>query len=235
MIDFHPKFIDAMKNYSREKFAADVMAGIIVGIVAIPLAIAFGIASGVGPAEGLVTAIIAGVLISLLGGSKVQIGGPTGAFIVIIYGIIQQYGLGGLAIATIMAGIILVIMGLCRMGTIIKFMPYPIIIGFTGGIAITIFSTQINDLFGMGITEVPANFIDKWICYFGNISNIDVWSAGMGILSVVLIALTPKFSKKIPGSLLAIIVMTVVAVLNLLTMIAAMLLKKTTQKHYYKK
>lgn len=213
MIDFHPKFIDAMKNYSREKFAADVMAGIIVGIVAIPLAIAFGIASGVGPAEGLVTAIIAGVLISLLGGSKVQIGGPTGAFIVIIYGIIQQYGLGGLAIATIMAGIILVIMGLCRMGTIIKFMPYPIIIGFTGGIAITIFSTQINDLFGMGITEVPANFIDKWICYFGNISNIDVWSAGMGILSVVLIALTPKFSKKIPGSLLAIIVMTVVAFL----------------------
>ena len=213
MIDFHPKFIDAMKNYSREKFAADVMAGIIVGIVAIPLAIAFGIASGVGPAEGLVTAIIAGVLISLLSGSKVQIGGPTGAFIVIIYGIIQQYGLGGLAIATIMAGIILVIMGLCRMGTIIKFMPYPIIIGFTGGIAITIFSTQINDLFGMGITEVPANFIDKWICYFGNISNIDVWSAGMGILSVVLIALTPKFSKKIPGSLLAIIVMTVVAFL----------------------
>lgn len=213
LIDFHPKFIDAMKGYSRDKFAADIMAGIIVGIVAIPLAIAFGIASGVGPAEGLMTAVIAGVLISLLGGSKVQIGGPTGAFIVIIYGVIQEFGLGGLAIATIMAGIILVIMGLCRLGTIIKFMPYPIIIGFTGGIAITIFSTQINDLFGLGISNVPANFIDKWVCYFNNFGNIDYWSAAMGVLSVVLIAVTPKFSKKIPGSLLAIIVMTVAAFL----------------------
>lgn len=211
IIDFHPKFIDAMKSYSREKFSADVMAGVIVGIVAIPLAIAFGIASGVGPAEGLMTAVIAGVLISLLGGSKVQIGGPTGAFIVIIYGIIQQYGIAGLALATIMAGIILVIMGLCRLGTVIKFMPYPIIIGFTGGIAITIFSTQINDLFGLGIESVPANFVDKWVCYAQNMKNIDYWSAGMGILSVVLIALTPKFSKKIPGSLLAIVVMTLIA------------------------
>ena len=213
LIDFHPKFFDAMKSYSREKFAADAMAGIIVGIVAIPLAIAFGIASGVGPAEGLMTAIIAGLIISVFGGSKVQIGGPTGAFIVIIYGVIQQYGVGGLAIATIMAGIFLVVMGLCRMGTVIKFMPYPIIIGFTGGIAITIFSTQINDLFGLGIANVPANFIDKWVCYANNISNIDYWSAGMGVLSVVLIALTPKFSKKIPGSLLAIVIMTVIAYL----------------------
>ena len=211
IIDFHPKFIDAMKNYSREKFSADVMAGIIVGIVAIPLAIAFGIASGVGPAEGLMTAVIAGLLISILGGSKVQIGGPTGAFIVIIYGVIQQYGIAGLAIATVMAGIILVVMGLCRLGTIIKFMPYPIIIGFTGGIAITIFSTQMNDLFGLGIENVPANFVDKWVCYAKNISKIDYWSAGMGVLSVVLIALTPKFSKKIPGSLLAIVVMTLAA------------------------
>ena len=213
MIDFHPKFFDAMKSYSRDKFAADVMAGIIVGIVAIPLAIAFGIASGVGPAEGLMTAVIAGVLISMFGGSKVQIGGPTGAFIVIIYGVIQQFGLGGLAIATIMAGIILVVMGLCRLGTIIKFMPYPIIIGFTGGIAITIFSTQINDLFGLGLTDVPANFIDKWILYIKSMCNIDWWSAGMGILSVVLIASTPKFSKKVPGSLLAIVVMTIAAYL----------------------
>ena len=213
IIDFHPKFFGTFKNYSREKFGADVMAGIIVGIVAIPLAIAFGIASGVGPAEGLITAILAGMLISVFGGSKVQIGGPTGAFIIIIYGVIQQYGLGGLAIATIMAGIILIIMGLCRLGTVIKFMPYPIIIGFTGGIAITIFSTQINDLLGLGISNVPANFIDKWICYFDNIGNIDYWSAGMGVLSVVLIAITPKFSKKIPGSLLAIVVMTVVAYL----------------------
>lgn len=212
-IDFHPKFFDTMRNYSRKKFAADAMAGIIVGIVAIPLAIAFGIASGVGPAEGLMTAVVAGLVISVLGGSKVQIGGPTGAFIVIIYGIIQQYGIAGLAIATVMAGVILVVMGLCRLGTVIKYMPYPIIIGFTGGIAITIFSTQINDLFGLGIQNVPANFIDKWVCYFRNFSNIDYWSAGMGVLSVALIALTPRFSKKIPGSLLAIVVMTVIAYL----------------------
>ncbi|MBQ8256753.1 MAG: STAS domain-containing protein [Bacteroidaceae bacterium] len=211
IIDFHPKFFEAMKNYSREKFSADVMAGIIVGVVAIPLAIAFGIASGVGPTEGLVTAIIAGALISIFGGSKVQIGGPTGAFIIIVYGVVQQFGLGGLAIATIMAGIMLVVMGLCRMGGIIKFMPYPIIIGFTGGIAITIFSTQINDLLGLGIESVPANFVDKWVCYFRNIGNIDWWSASMGILSVALIAVTPKFSRKVPGSLLAIVVMTIIA------------------------
>ena len=213
IVDFHPKFFSAVKSYSRDKFSADVMAGIIVGIVAIPLAIAFGIASGVGPAEGLVTAILAGLLISLFGGSKVQIGGPTGAFIVIVYGVIQQFGIGGLAIATVMAGIILIIMGLCHMGAVIKFMPYPIIVGFTGGIAITIFSTQMNDLIGLGIGNVPANFIDKWLCYFDHASDIDPWSTGMGILSVLLIALTPKFSKKIPGSLLAIVVMTVAAFL----------------------
>lgn len=184
------------------------MAGIIVGIVAIPLAIAFGIASGVGPTEGLVTAIIAGLLISVFGGSKVQIGGPTGAFIVIIYGIIQQFGLGGLAIATIMAGIILVVMGLCKLGTIIKFMPYPIIIGFTGGIAITIFSTQMNDLFGLGIADVPANFIDKWICYFQHLGQINWWAFAVGILSILIICYTPKISKKIPGSLAAIVLMT---------------------------
>ena len=211
LIDFSPKFFSIFKNYSREKFSADLMAGMIVGVVAIPLAIAFGIASGVGPTEGLVTAIIAGLLISVFGGSKVQIGGPTGAFIVIIYGVIQQYGLAGLTIATIMAGVILLIMGLCRMGSIIKFMPYPIIVGFTGGIAITIFSTQMNDLLGLGISEVPANFIDKWICYFSNMSNIDWWSAAMGLLSIAIIALTPKVSKKVPGSLLAIIIMTIAA------------------------
>ena len=211
LIDFKPKFFSAIKNYSREKLSADVMAGMIVGVVAIPLAIAFGIASGVGPTEGLVTAIIAGLIISVFGGSKVQIGGPTGAFIVIIYGVIQQYGLAGLTIATIMAGVILVLMGIFRLGSVIKFMPYPIIVGFTGGIAITIFSTQMNDLFGLGISDVPANFIDKWICYFNNFGNIDWWSAGMGILSIVVIALTPKISKKVPGSLLAIIVMTIAA------------------------
>ena len=197
-----------MKGYNFDTFSKDAMAGIIVGIVAIPLAIAFGIASGVGPTEGLVTAIIAGVLISVFGGSKVQIGGPTGAFIVIIYGIIQQFGLGGLAIATIMAGVMLVLMGIFKLGSIIKFMPYPIIVGFTGGIAITIFSTQMNDLFGMGIESVPANFIDKWICYFNNIGNINWWSFAVGILSILIIVYTPKFSKKVPGSLLAIVIMT---------------------------
>ena len=209
-IDFRPKLLSTLKGYNFESFSKDFMAGIIVGIVAIPLAIAFGIASGVGPTEGLVTAIIAGFLISVFGGSKVQIGGPTGAFIVIIYGIIEQYGVGGLAIATIMAGVILVLMGLFRLGSVIKFMPYPIIVGFTGGIAITIFSTQMNDLFGMGIEDVPANFIDKWVCYFENIGNINLWSAAIGLLSILIIVYTPKFSKKIPGSLLAIVVATVI-------------------------
>ena len=207
-IDFRPKLFSTIKGYNMAAFSKDFMAGIIVGIVAIPLAIAFGIASGVGPTEGLVTAIIAGLLISVFGGSKVQIGGPTGAFIVIIYGIIQQFGLGGLAIATIMAGVMLVLMGIFKLGSVIKFMPYPIIVGFTGGIAITIFSTQMNDLFGMGITNVPANFIDKWVCYFNNIGNIDWWSFLIGLLSILIIVYTPKFSKKVPGSLLAIILMT---------------------------
>ena len=207
-IDFRPKLFSTLKGYNFESLSKDFMAGIIVGIVAIPLAIAFGIASGVGPTEGLVTAIIAGLLISVFGGSKVQIGGPTGAFIVIIYGIIQEFGLGGLAIATIMAGVMLVLMGVFKLGSVIKFMPYPIIVGFTGGIAITIFSTQMNDLFGMGIESVPANFIDKWVCYFNNIGNIDWWSFAVGILSILIIVYTPRFSKKIPGSLLAIVLMT---------------------------
>ena len=158
---FAPKFFQTIRHYSRAQFGQDALAGVIVGIVAIPLAIAFGISSGVGPTEGLVTAIIAGLLISLFGGSKVQIGGPTGAFIVIIYGIIQQYGLTGLIIATIMAGILLIIMGLARFGSVIKFVPYPVIVGFTAGIAVTIFSTQMNDFFGLGLSDVPANFVEK--------------------------------------------------------------------------
>ena len=207
-IDFRPKLLDTLRGYNKDKFAKDIMAGIIVGIVAIPLAIAFGIASGVGPTEGLVTAIIAGFIISALGGSRVQIGGPTGAFIVIIYGIIQQFGVGGLAIATIMAGVMLVLMGVFKLGTIIKFMPYPIIVGFTAGIAVTIFSTQINDLLGLGIEDVPANFVDKWACYFTNLGNINWWSLGIGLGSIAIIVGTPYISKKMPGSLLAIIVMT---------------------------
>lgn len=207
-IDFDPKIFYTLRHYDRAKFMKDIMAGIIVGIVAIPLAIAFGIASGVGPTEGLVTAIIAGFIISALGGSRVQIGGPTGAFIVIIYGIIQQFGVGGLAIATIMAGIMLVLMGVFKLGSIIKFMPYPIIVGFTAGIAVTIFSTQINDLFGLGIEDVPANFIEKWKCYFANLGNTNWWALGIGLASILIIVGTPYISKKLPGSLLAIVIMT---------------------------
>ncbi len=208
---FKPKLFSTLKNYTKANLVADTMAGLIVGIVAIPLAIAFGIASGVGPTEGLITAIIAGFLISFLGGTKVQIGGPTGAFIVIVYGIIQQYGISGLMIATIMAGILLVIMGFCKMGNIIKFVPYPIIIGFTGGIALTIFSTQMNDLFDLGITNVPADFIHKWMCYFQNITHINWWAFAIGVCSILIIVFTPKISKKIPGSLIAIILMTLLA------------------------
>ena len=207
-VDFKPRLFSTLKDYNKQLFAKDAMAGIIVGIVAIPLAIAFGIASGVGPTEGLVTAIMAGFIISALGGSKVQIGGPTGAFIVIIYGIIQQFGLTGLIIATILAGVMQILMGVFKLGSIIKFMPYPIIVGFTGGIAITIFSTQMNDLFGLGISNVPANFIDKWACYFQNISNVNWGALLIGVLSILVIVFTPKISKKIPGSLLAIIIMT---------------------------
>ncbi len=206
---FQPKIFETLKHYSKEKFTADIMAGIIVGIVAIPLAVAFGIASGVGPTEGLVTAIIAGFIISFFGGSRVQIGGPTGAFIVIVYGIIQQHGLAGLLIATIMAGIMLVLMGVFKLGNIIKFVPYPVIIGFTAGIAVTIFSTQIKDLFGLDIDNLPANFVDKWIVYFKNISETNLVTLLLGVLSILIIVLVPKISKKIPGSLVAIVVMTV--------------------------
>ncbi|MBR5190046.1 MAG: sulfate permease [Paludibacteraceae bacterium] len=207
---FQPRIIECLKNYGKQQFTADMMAGVIVGIVAIPLAIAFGIASGVGPTEGLITAIIAGFIISAFGGTKVQIGGPTGAFIVIIYGIIQQFGLVGLMIATILAGIMLIVMGLTKMGSIIKFVPYPVIIGFTGGIALTIFSTQMNDFFGMGIEGVPADFIEKWICYFSNIASINWGAFAIGLLSLLIIIFTPKVSKKIPGSLVAIIIMTLI-------------------------
>lgn len=211
--EFKPRIFTALKHYDKKTFIADLMAGIIVGIVALPLAIAFGIASGVSPEKGIITAIVAGFIISVFGGSKVQIGGPTGAFIIIIYGIIQQYGMQGLTIATLMAGVFLVLFGLLRLGTIIKYIPYPIVVGFTSGIAVTIFTTQIKDLFGLSITDVPSDFIEKWIVYIRNIGSTDAWCALVGIASVVIIALTPRFSKKIPGSLIAIILMTVLALL----------------------
>ena len=214
LVSFQPKLFQCLKTYNREKFMADLMAGIIVGIVALPLAIAFGIASGVSPEKGIITAIVAGVAISALGGSRVQIGGPTGAFIIIIYGIIQQYGLEGLAIATVLAGIFLILLGVFRLGTIIRYIPYPIVIGFTSGIALTIFTTQIKDLFGLTIDgAVPADFISKWGVYFENFSSIDLPTTIVGILSVAIIALTPMVSKKIPGSLIAIIIMTIVGVI----------------------
>ena len=202
-----------MKSYNKATFMSDLMAGIIVGIVALPLAIAFGIASGVTPEKGIITAIIAGLLISVFGGSKVQIGGPTGAFIVIVFGIIADYGIGGLTIATFMAGIFLILMGVLRVGTIIKYIPYPIIVGFTSGIALTIFTTQIKDLFGMQIADVPADFVSKWVVYFQNINTMNIWPLLIGICSILIIVYSPKISKKLPGSLVAIIVMTVVALL----------------------
>ena len=209
-----PELFYTLKDYNKQKFTADLMAGIIVGIVALPLAIAFGIASGVSPEKGILTAIIAGFAISAFGGSRVQIGGPTGAFIIIIYGIIQQYGLTGLAIATVLAGIFLILLGVLKLGTIIRYIPYPIIVGFTSGIAVTIFSTQIKDLLGLHIEgTVPADFIEKWICYFQNFSSVDLATAIVGILSIVIIACTPMVSKKVPGSLVAIIVMTIAGII----------------------
>ena len=224
-VEFKPQLIATLKNYSKKQFTTDLLAGIIVGIVALPLASAFGIASGVTPEKGIITAIVAGLLVSVLGGSKVQIGGPTGAFIIIIYGIIQQYGFEGLTIATLMAGVFLIMFGVLHLGTIIKYIPYPIVVGFTSGIALTIFTTQIKDLLGLTMESVPSDFVEKWIAYFGSFPTIDVWSASVGIGSVALIALWPKltqwsifnsqlsFVRKLPGSLIAIIVMTVAALL----------------------
>ena len=207
--EFRPVLVSTLKNYNRKTFNSDLLAGLIVGIVALPLAIAFAIASGVSPEKGIITAIVAGLIISVFGGSKVQIGGPTGAFIVIIYGIIQQYGIEGLTIATFMAGAFLIIFGLLHLGTIIKYIPYPVVVGFTSGIAVTIFTTQVKDLFGLTITGMPSDFIEKWIAYARHFSSIDLWSTIVGVVSVMIIVVTPRFSKKLPGSLIAIIVLTI--------------------------
>lgn len=236
-LDFQPKIVSCLKDYSMAKFGQDALAGVIVGIVALPLAIAFGIASGVSPEKGIVTAIVAGFIISLLGGTKVQIGGPTGAFIVIIYGIVTnpQYGLPGLTVATILAGLLLILMGVFKLGSVIKFIPYPIIIGFTAGIAVTIFSTQMGDVLGlkeqvygadgqlildenaaplMAPLKTPGDFVGKWVCYFKHIGSFNVWNFVMSILSILLIIFSPRWFKqipglnKIPGSLYAIIIVT---------------------------
>ncbi|MBQ9649847.1 MAG: sulfate permease [Prevotella sp.] len=224
-LTFQPKLFSALKHYNRQQLMTDLLAGVIVGIVALPLAIAFGIASGVTPEKGIITAIVAGLIISVFGGSKVQIGGPTGAFIIIIYGIIQQYGFEGLSIATLMAGVFLIMFGVLHLGTIIKYIPYPIVVGFTSGIALTIFTTQIKDLLGLSMAIVPSDFIEKWIAYFGAFDTVERWSALVGIASVVIIALWPKLTnlsplashlsllRKLPGSLIAIVLMTIVAAL----------------------
>ena len=211
---FQPKLFSTLKNgYNKQTLVQDLLAGVIVGIVALPLAIAFGIASGATPEAGILTAIVAGFIISFFGGSKVQIGGPTGAFIVIVYGIIQEYGMSGLCIATFMAGAFLILMGVLHLGTIIKYIPYPIVVGFTSGIALTIFATQIKDLFGLQIESVPAGFIDKWAVYFQNFDTVSWWSLLIGVGSILIIVFTPKISRKIPGSLVAIIVMTIVCLI----------------------
>ncbi|MBZ0178968.1 MAG: sulfate permease [Melioribacteraceae bacterium] len=208
---FKPKFFILLSSLTKDQILKDITAGILVGIVALPLAIAFGIASGVSPEKGLITAVIGGFIVSFLGGSRVQIGGPTGAFIIIVYGIVQQYGINGLMIATIMAGVILVIMGFAQFGSIIKFIPYPVIVGFTSGIAVVIFSSQVNDFFGLNIENLPADFIEKWGEYFRNFSSINYETLLIGLAALLIIIFWSKISKKIPGSIVAIIVTTLIA------------------------
>jgi sulfate permease, SulP family len=206
-----PKLFTVFRaGYSREQFVADLTAGTIVGIVALPLAIAFAIASGVKPEQGLFTAVIAGLIVSAFGGSRVQIAGPTGAFIVIVYGIVRTYGYDGLAVATLIAGVILIVMGLARLGTLLKFVPYPLTVGFTSGIALIIFSSQINDFLGLRITDLPADFVGKWASYAGHAGSVDLNSLAIGISSLAIILIAQRFFPRVPGSLLAILGMTAV-------------------------
>lgn len=214
---YKPKLLEIFKKgkYTKDTFRADLIAGVIVGIIALPLAIAFGIASGVSPQQGLITAIVAGFLVSFLGGTHFLIGGPTGAFIVIVYGIVAQYGFAGLMTATIMAGIILVLMGVFKFGSIIKFIPYPIVVGFTSGIALVIFSTQIKDFLGLSIENTPSGFIEQWGCYFKNIGSINIAETVLGVLCLLIIIFWPKVTRKVPGSLIAIIIGTVASIIAL--------------------
>jgi SulP family sulfate permease len=205
---FRPKIVDTLKNYSRDQFSKDLIAGLIVGIVALPLAIAFAIASGVSPEKGLFTAVIAGFIIAAFGGSRVQIGGPTGAFIVIVYGIVQQYGINGLIIATFIAGIMLVLMGMAGLGSVIKFIPHPLIVGFTSGIALIIFSSQVKDFLGLTMGTVPANFIEKWQGFAEHIQSLNIYASGIAVFSVLIIIFWPKVTHRVPGSLIAIILTT---------------------------
>ncbi len=204
-----PQLITSLRDYDRSRFLSDCIAGVIVGIVALPLAIAFAIASGVTPDRGLWTAVIAGFLISAIGGSRVQIGGPTGAFVVIVYGIVQQHGIDGLIIATMMAGAILVALGVARLGNIIKFIPYPVTVGFTSGIAVIIFTSQINDLLGLGITNLPADFVLKWRAFAENIDRVNPWAAAVSAGCLLVISIWSRVSKRLPGALIALLLATV--------------------------
>ncbi|MBI9053536.1 MAG: STAS domain-containing protein [Bacteroidales bacterium] len=208
---FKPKFFSLLKaGISKKQISSDIMAGIVVGIVALPLGIAFAVASGVSPEKGLITAIIAGFLVSFVGGSRVQIGGPTGAFIIIVYGIVEKYGIDGLIISTVLAGIILIIFGLLKLGSLLKYFPHPLIVGFTSGIALVIFSTQIKDAFGLNIDKVPSGFIDKWGVYFSNIHNFNIYATALTIITILITIYSSKFIRKIPGSFIAIILITIV-------------------------
>lgn len=212
--EFIPKLFSLLKEgISKETITKDVLSGLIVGIVALPLAIAFAIASGVSPEKGIITAIIAGIIISTFGGSRVQIGGPTGAFIVIVYGIVQQYGTDGLTIATFMAGFIIIGFGLARLGNLLKYIPYSLIVGFTSGIALIIFSSQVNDFFGLHITKVPADFIDKWAVYFANFHKVNWYAIGIALSTIITTLYFQKLVKKIPGSIIAIVLSTIVVML----------------------
>jgi SulP family sulfate permease len=206
---FQPKILESLKTYNRKTFIKDLTSGVVVGIVALPMAIAFGIASGVTPQQGIITAIIAGFIISFFGGSRVQIGGPTGAFIVIVAGVVGTYGMFGLLVATMLAGIMLLLMGILKLGDIIKFIPYPVIVGFTSGIAIVIFSTQMNDFFGLGLLHAPSAFHEKWLMYFQNIDHVNLWAVAIAAFTVLTCFFWVKINKNIPGSLVAIIVATV--------------------------
>ncbi len=208
---FLPKLFSTLKDYSWKIFWGDLSSGIIVGIVALPLAIAFAIASGVTPDRGLTTAIIAGFLISALGGSRVQIGGPTGAFVVIVYHIVEKYGINGLLISTLMAGIMLIALGLLRLGTMIRFVPYPLTVGFTSGIAVVIFSSQVKDFFGLQTGTLPADFIEKWATYLKHFHTVDIPTSLLSILALLIIIFWPRINRKIPGSIIAIIILTALA------------------------
>jgi SulP family sulfate permease len=211
LVMFVPKSIVCLRDYSWKKFGNDAVAGLVVGVVALPLAMAFAIASGVGPEKGLFTAIVAGFLISALGGSRVQIGGPTGAFVVIVYGIVAKHGYDGLVIATVMAGVMLIIMGVSRLGAAVKFIPYPVTAGFTAGIALVILSSQVNDLFGLRIEKVPADFVEKWKEYGKHLADIDRPTIGLSILCLAILVLWPKFTRRVPASLVAMLAATGVA------------------------